>query len=65
VLLAFNQCVTAEPTNGQQKLKNVLFFAVDDLRPELGTYGIDFVKSPNIDKLASQSIVFAAKPMGI
>ena len=27
------------------------------MRPELGTYGIDFVKSPNIDKLASQSVV--------
>ena len=38
--------------------KNVLFIAVDDLRPELGTYGVDFVKSPNLDKLASQSIVF-------
>ena len=38
--------------------KNVLFFAVDDLRPQLGTYGLNFVKSPNIDKLASQSIVF-------
>ncbi len=32
--------------------------AADDLRPELGTYGVDFVKSPNIDKLASESIVF-------
>ena len=38
--------------------KNVLFIAIDDLRPELGTYGVDFVKSPNIDKLASKSIVF-------
>ena len=58
VLLDFNQCVTALITSGQQKLKNVLFIAVDDLHPELGTYGIDFVKSPNIDKLASQSMVF-------
>ena len=58
VLLAFNHYVSASPTSGQQKLKNVLFFAVDDLRPELGTYGIDFVKSPNIDKLASESMVF-------
>ena len=39
-------------------LKNVLFLAVDDLRPELGTYGMDFIKSPNIDKLASESLVF-------
>lgn len=61
VLLALSHSVTSSPVsgnNGQQKLKNVLFFAVDDLRPELGTYGIDFVKSPNIDKLASRSIVF-------
>ena len=47
---------TTKSTLGQKK--NVLFIAVDDLRPELGTYGVDFVKSPNIDKLASQSIVF-------
>ncbi len=39
-------------------LKDVLFIAVDDLRPDLGTYGIDVVKSPNIDKLASESLVF-------
>ena len=39
-------------------VKNVLFLAVDDLRPELGTYGATFVKSPNIDKLASESLVF-------
>ena len=45
-----------KPATGQKK--NVLFIAVDDLRPELGTYGIDFVNSPNIDKLASQSMVF-------
>ena len=43
-------------TEGQ--LKNVLFFAVDDLRPELGTYGSNIVKSPNLDDLASKSMVF-------
>lgn len=37
---------------------NVLFIAVDDLRPELGVYGIDQVKSPNIDKLSEKGIVF-------
>ena len=55
VALAVSICVT-KPTAGQKK--NVLFFAADDLRPQLGTYGLDFIKSPNIDKLASQSIVF-------
>ena len=54
ILIAFNSAT--QPVAGQKK--NVLFLAIDDLRPELGAYGIDFVKSPNIDKLASKSMVF-------
>ncbi|XP_064374327.1 iduronate 2-sulfatase isoform X2 [Dromaius novaehollandiae] len=38
---------------------NVLFIVVDDLRPVLGCYGDKLVKSPNIDQLASQSVVFS------
>jgi arylsulfatase A-like enzyme len=37
---------------------NVLFIAVDDLRPELGTYGSSWIKSPNIDKLANEGTKF-------
>ncbi|MBA2116422.1 sulfatase [Bremerella alba] len=37
---------------------NVLFIAVDDLRPELGCYGKSHIHSPNIDRLASQGTVF-------
>ncbi len=37
---------------------NILFIAVDDLRPELGCYGGKEVKSPHIDKLAEQGTVF-------
>ena len=40
------------------KRPNVLFIAVDDLRPELGCYGLDYVKSPNIDSLAENGITF-------
>ena len=32
------------------KPMNVLFIAVDDLRPELGCYGVDYAHSPNIDR---------------
>ena len=37
---------------------NVLFIVVDDLRPELGCYGKDYIKSPNIDRIAAQGMVF-------
>ncbi len=37
---------------------NILFIAVDDLRTELGCYGSPIVKSPNIDALAKQGVLF-------
>ena len=37
---------------------NVLFIAVDDLRPELGCYGNKIVKTPNLDRLAARGLVF-------
>jgi iduronate 2-sulfatase len=37
---------------------NILFIAVDDLRPQLGCYGDQQIISPNIDGLAKQGTVF-------
>ena len=45
-------------TKDSQKNPNVLFIAIDDLRPELGCYGKQYIKSPNIDKLAESSALF-------
>ncbi|HSW01415.1 MAG TPA: sulfatase [Sedimentisphaerales bacterium] len=42
----------------KQGKPNILFIAVDDLRPELGCYGKDTIKSPNIDRLARTGMVF-------
>ncbi len=37
---------------------NVLLICVDDLRPELKCYGIDYIHSPNIDRLAAKGRIF-------
>jgi arylsulfatase A-like enzyme len=37
---------------------NVLFIAVDDLRPALGCYGDPLAKTPNIDALAKRGLIF-------
>ena len=37
---------------------NVLFIVIDDLRPALGCYGNKFMVTPNIDNLASHSVLF-------
>jgi len=44
-------------TSDKPKL-NFLFIPVDDLRPELGCYGDTNIKTPNIDRLAAQGVVF-------
>ena len=60
--IAFFFIVTATVIGCNQKIEtkkpNVLFIAIDDLRPELGCYGNEHIKSPNIDKLASQGYLF-------
>ena len=37
---------------------NVLFIAIDDLRAELGCYGLDYVDSPHLDQLAAEGTLF-------
>lgn len=56
ITICFVCCQTKQE---QQSAKpNVLFIAVDDLRPELGCYGQAHIKSPNIDNLASNGLTF-------
>ncbi|XP_040261766.1 iduronate 2-sulfatase [Bufo bufo] len=47
-----------KPGTGDVNGMNVLLIIVDDLRTSLGCYGDNIIKSPNIDQLASKSVVF-------
>jgi len=47
---------TADP--GSRGKPNILLIAIDDLRPELNCYGAGHILSPNIDALASESVLF-------
>ncbi|XP_041496890.1 iduronate 2-sulfatase isoform X2 [Microtus oregoni] len=49
---------SAAQGNSATDALNVLLIIVDDLRPSLGCYGDKLVRSPNIDQLASHSILF-------
>ncbi|WP_299713733.1 sulfatase [uncultured Tenacibaculum sp.] len=59
-LFCIFSCKTKEkPTTPEEKTKpNIVFIAVDDLRPELGCYDSDIAITPNIDKLASTGLRF-------
>lgn len=40
------------------KKYNVLFIAIDDLKPYIGAYGDKMAKTPNMDKLAASGVMF-------
>ncbi len=46
------------PTAQPARKPNVLFIAVDDLRPLIGAYGAPVIQTPNIDVLARRGAIF-------
>lgn len=51
-----SRSVSAEPpASSAQERPNVLFIAIDDLRPALGCFGDPLAKSPNIDQFAKSA----------
>ncbi len=46
------------PLLGASERPNVLLLCIDDLRPELGCYGKDYIHSPHIDRLAESGLLF-------
>ena len=56
LLLLF--CLFAVGAVAEEDKPNVLLLCIDDLRPELGCFGKDYIQSPNIDKLAASGRAF-------
>lgn len=56
--LSAQSATQTQLANDQNSPLNVLVFLIDDLRPDLGTYGHSSVITPNIDKLASEGVKF-------
>lgn len=56
--IAFFLLLCASIGHSAESKPNVLFIAIDDLRPELGCYGSKQAKTPHIDKLAAAGLVF-------
>jgi arylsulfatase A-like enzyme/dienelactone hydrolase len=53
----FLLCFLAALLHGE-RMPNVLFIAIDDLKPTLSNYGDRMVHSPNFERLAAQGITF-------
>ena len=53
IVLVFSLMSCNTENQKKNSVKNVLFICVDDLRPELNSFGASYIQSPNIDHLAS------------
>ena len=58
-LLFFISCQDKKQKPNNDIRPNVLFIAIDDLKPLLGCYGNEYIQTPHIDQLAKQSVVFS------
>lgn len=58
IFLVFVIFLTIQTIIAQVEKPNILLICVDDLRPELASFGASYIKSPNIDKLAKAGRAF-------
>lgn len=58
IVFVLISCESKESTVNQDQRPNILFIAIDDLRPELGCYGSTLAVTPNIDRLAADGLQF-------
>ena len=52
-------CNNKKNSTDEPQPPNILFIAVDDLRPEVDVYGADHIHSPSMDRLAAEGLTFS------
>ena len=61
-VVSLTSTVSSQEAHGEssdeENRYNVLFIAVDDLRPEIGCYGVDYAQTPNLDRFAARALRF-------
>ena len=57
-VLALAACQSNAQTEEQKKPPNILFIAVDDLKPAMRCYGDELAITPNMDRLANRGLLF-------
>ncbi len=58
IFLCCSSCSSKKDETTQKKHPNILWIVSDDLGTDLGCYGNSLVKTPHLDQLAKQSILF-------
>ncbi len=58
ILFAFSIPVAAQNTPAAAARPNIVWISNEDMSPRLGVYGDPIARTPNIDKLAAQSVRF-------
>jgi len=58
LILLIVSCKNTPKTSEHIQKPNILLICVDDLRPELKSFGAEYISSPNIDALAREGVSF-------
>ena len=58
IILVVLACAALSCEPGPTVRPNILFIAIDDLRPEIGAYGHSHMVTPNLDRLAAEGRPF-------
>jgi arylsulfatase A-like enzyme len=67
LITLFFSCDSSNKTKVKQEQPNILWIVTEDISPTLSFYGDNTAKTPNLDKLASESLIYdnAFAPVGV